>query len=156
MCRRLALMPDLRAVQPLVDHETGLAVVSTTRADGTVQATVVNAGILAHPMSGEQVVGLVTRGGNAKHQHLRERSSCTVTFRRGWRWATVEGDAELIGPDDPADGVDADRLRLLLREIFRAAGGTHDDWAEYDRVMAEERRLAVLIHPRRVYSSHDG
>lgn len=149
-------MSDLRTVQPLVDQETGLAVVSTTRANGTVQATVVNAGILAHPISAEQVVGFVTRGGTRKHHHLRSRSSCTVTFRRGWRWATVEGDAELIGPDDPAENVDADRLRLLLREIFRAAGGTHDDWQEYDRVMAAERRLAVLVSPRRVYSSHDG
>ncbi|MBW3577564.1 MAG: TIGR03618 family F420-dependent PPOX class oxidoreductase [Actinobacteria bacterium] len=149
-------MSDLRAVQPLVDQETGLAVVSTTRANGTIQATVVNAGILAHPISAEQVVGFVTRGGTRKHHHLRARSFCTVTFRRGWRWATVEGDAELIGPDDPADDVDPDRLRLLLRDIFRAAGGTHDDWQEYDRVMAAERRLAVLVSPRRVYSSHGG
>lgn len=154
-CRRLALMPDLRPVLPLVDQETGLAVVSTTRADGTVQATVVNAGILAHPVSGEQAVGFVTRGGTRKHQHLRVRSSCAVTFRRGWRWATVEGDAELIGPDDPSDGIDGERLRLLLREIFRAAGGTHDDWHEYDRVMAAEDRLAVLVSPRRVYFSGD-
>jgi hypothetical protein len=47
-------------------------------------------------------------------------------------------------------GVDAERLRLLLREIFTAAGGTHDDFDAYDRVMAEERRLAVLVSPSRV------
>ncbi len=34
-----------------------------------------------------------------------------------------------------------------------AAGGTHDDWDTYDRVMAEERRTAVLITPDRVYSN---
>jgi hypothetical protein len=39
----------------------------------------------------------------------------------------------------------------LLREIFRAAGGTHDDWDTYDRVMAGERRAAVIITPRRTY-----
>jgi hypothetical protein len=38
---------------------------------------------------------------------------------------------------------------LLLREIFTAAGGTHDDWPGYDRVMAQERRAAVLIIPDR-------
>jgi hypothetical protein len=47
-------------------------------------------------------------------------------------------------------GVDAERLRLLLREIFTAAGGTHDDFDAYDRVMAQERRAAVLITPERV------
>jgi len=40
-----------------------------------------------------------------------------------------------------------------LRNIFQAAGGTHDDWDTYDRVMAEERRAAVLIAPGRVYSN---
>ena len=38
-------------------------------------------------------------------------------------------------------------------EIFTAAGGTHDDFDEYDRVMAEERRVAVLVEPERVYGS---
>jgi hypothetical protein len=44
-------------------------------------------------------------------------------------------------------------LRVLLRTVFAAAGGTHDDWDEYDRVMADERRLAVLVRPRRVYGN---
>nr|WP_018639991.1 hypothetical protein [Parafrankia elaeagni] len=47
--------------------------------------------------------------------------------------------------------MDADRLRLLLREIFTAAGGTHDDWDAYDRVMAEQRRTAVFVTPSRIY-----
>ncbi|MFC9636553.1 hypothetical protein ACFTY8_47115 [Streptomyces mirabilis] len=51
-----------------------------------------------------------------------------LTFRAGWNWATVEGGAEIAGPDDPYDGIDGERLRLLLREIFAAAGDTHDDW----------------------------
>ena len=72
-------------------------------------------------------------------------------LRAGWQWAAVEGPVEIIGPDDPADGIDAERLRLLLREIFTAAGGTHDDFDEYDRVMAEDRRAAVLITPERVF-----
>ncbi|WP_306215082.1 pyridoxamine 5'-phosphate oxidase family protein [Actinoplanes sp. RD1] len=76
-----------------------------------------------------------------------------MTFRAGWRWATVEGRAELAGPDDPGAGLDAEGLRLLLREIFTAAGGTHDDWDEYDRVMREQRRTAVLITADRVYGS---
>lgn len=145
-------MADLAVVQPLSEQETGLAVVATTRSDGTVQASVVNAGILPHPVTGERVVGFVTAGGTLKQRHLRQRPSCALTFRRGWRWATVEGEAQLIGPDDPADGVDAEGLRQLLRDVFAAAGGSHDDWATYDRVMAEQRRVAVLVRPRRVYA----
>jgi hypothetical protein len=59
----------------------------------------------------------------------------------------VEGDAEIISPDDPHPDIDSEALRLLWRDIFRAGGGTHDDWDTYDRVMAEERRAAVLITP---------
>ena len=69
--------------------------------------------------------------------------------RAGWQWASAEGRVELCGPDDPLPGVGAERLRLLLREIFTAAGGTHDDWPTYDRVMAAERRAAVLVTPER-------
>jgi hypothetical protein len=65
----------------------------------------------------------------------------------------VEGKAELIGPDDPHPDVDAERLRLLLREVFTAAGGTHDDWAAYDRTMRDERRTAVLVTPTRTYTN---
>jgi len=38
----------------------------------------------------------------------------------------------------------------LLRHVFVAAGGTHDDWDEYDRVMAAERRTAVFVHADRI------
>lgn len=129
-----------------------LAVVSTVRADGTVQTSVVNAGVLADPDSGRDVLAFVTYG-KAKLTNLRVRPQVTVTFRAGWQWAAVEGTARIIGPDDPAPGVDAERLRLLRREVFAAAGGTHDDWAEYDRVMNAQRRAVVLVVPTRVYSN---
>ena len=77
----------------------------------------------------------------------------TVVIRAGWQRAAVEGTAELIGPDDARPGIDGEAIRLLLREISQAAGGTHDDWDTYDRVMAEERRTAVLISPVRSYSN---
>lgn len=133
--------------------ESGLAVVSTLRADGTIQASLVNAGKLPHPATGEPVLAFVTYG-KVKLANLRARPQVTTTFRNGWQWATVEGRAELAGPDDAQPWLEgADQLRLLLREVFTAAGGTHDDWEEYDRVMAEQRRTAVLIAPSRVYSN---
>jgi hypothetical protein len=74
-------------------------------------------------------------------------------FRAGWEWVAVEGAATLVGPDDLPDGFAADEVPRLLREVFTAAGGSHDDWDEYDRVMAAERRTAVLIEPLRITSN---
>jgi len=62
----------------------------------------------------------------------------------------VTGPADLIGPKHMVDGVDADGVRLLLREIFQAAGGTHDDYDEYDRAMVDDGRVAVLVAPDRI------
>jgi len=144
---------DLDSFAALVPHDHGLCVVSTLRGDGSVQSSVVNAGVLAHPHRDGRVVGLVARGDTVKLRHLRADPRVTVVVRAGWQWVSVEGTAELVGPDDPFPGVDAEGLRVLLRDIFTAAGGTHDDWATYDRTMAEERRTAVLVTPRRVYTN---
>lgn len=140
---------DLEPVRRIVPAEHGLASVSVVRADGTPHASLVNAGLLAHPVTGREVVGYVTYG-PVKLRALRARPAASVLWRHGWRWAGVEGVSELIGPDDPRDGVD---LRLLLRDVFTGAGGTHDDWDTYDHVMREERRVAVLIEPTRVYGN---
>ena len=146
-------MTTLDDAAALAAGESGLAVVSTVRADGTVQASLVNVGVLPHPAGAEPVLGFTTYG-KVKLANLRARPQLAVTFRNGWQWATVEGRAELAGPDDAQPWLaDGDQLRLLLRQIFTAAGGTHDNWDEYDRVMAAERRAVVLIAPTRVYSN---
>jgi PPOX class probable F420-dependent enzyme len=146
-------MTTLSDAVALAAPDNGLAVVSTVRADATVQASLVNVGLLPHPATGEPVLGFTTYG-KVKLANLRARPQIAVTFRNGWQWATAEGRAELAGPDDVQPWLkDADQLRLLLREVFTAAGGTHDDWDEYDRVMAKERRAVVLIAPTRVYSN---
>lgn len=143
-------MKTLDDVVELGRKEQFLAVVSTLREAGTIQSSLVNAGVMTHPFTGEQVLAFVTYG-PAKLRNLRARPNLTVTFRSGWAWAAVEGTAELIGPDDPYPGVDAKRLRLMLREVFVSAGGTHDDWDGYDRTMAEQRRVVVLVRPTRIY-----
>jgi PPOX class probable F420-dependent enzyme len=149
-------MPNLDDVVALAAPESFLAVVSTVRADGTVQSTLVNAGVMADPTDGAdpaaQVAAFVAHPG-AKLRNLRDRPAVALAFRAGWQWISVEGTARIIGPDDPAAGVDAERLRLLLREVFSAAGGQHEDWAEYDRVMAKDRRAVVLVDPTRIYSN---
>ena len=146
-------MTDLADFGRVAAADRYLCIVATTRPDGTVQASLVNAGIVAEPNGAGEVVAFVASGGSRKLSHLRARPAVTVVARAGWEWAAVEGTAELIGPDDPARGLDAENLRMLLREIFSAAGGTHDDWPEYDATMQRERRAAVLVRPRRIYSN---
>ncbi len=146
-------MDDLASFAGLVPLDHGLVVVSTARADGTIQSSVVNAGVLDHPVTGRPVVGFVAMVSSRRLTNLRARPRATVVIRAGWRWAGVEGRVDLAGPDDPLDGVGGEELRLLLRDIFTAAGGTHDDWDEYDRVMSNERRVAVLVQPERTYGS---
>ncbi len=145
-------MTTLQDAMEIARRDQFLAVVSTLRKDGTIQSSVVNAGALPHPVGGTEVIGFVTYG-PSKLANLRQRPNLTITFRSGWEWATAEGSAELIGPNDPNPHLSADRQRLLLREIFTAAGGTHDDWDAYDRTMAEQQRTAVLVHPTRIYSN---
>jgi PPOX class probable F420-dependent enzyme len=144
---------DVSSFAELVPMDHGLCVLTTLRVDGSAQASVVNAGVLPHPLTGEQVVGVVAAGGSRKLDNLRADPRATLVARAGWEWATVEGTAEIVGPDDPHPDITGDALRVLLRNIFQAAGGTHDDWDTYDRVMAEERRAAVLIAPRRTYTN---
>ena len=136
----------------LAGSEQGLVTVATVRADGSVQASLVNAGVLADPVGGGEVVAFVTYG-PAKLANLRARPQLALTVRSGWQWATVEGTARIVGPDDPHPEVDADRLRLLLRDVFTAAGGTHDDWDAYDATMVADSRAAVLVTPTRIYSN---
>src|ERR1700744_5978858 len=149
----MGAVANIEEFRKLVAGDHGLVTVSVPRGDGTISSSVVNAGVLAHPATGEPVVGLVGRGGPRKLAYWRERPYANVVIRSGWQWAAAEGRVELIGPDDPAPSVDADRLRLLLREVFTAAGGTHDDFDTYDKVMRDERRTAVFVHPARVYAN---
>lgn len=146
-------MANIEDFRKLVAGDHGLVVVSVTRGDGTISSSVVNAGVVPHPVTGESVVGMVVRGGTRKLANWRARPYANVVIRSGWQWAAAEGRVDLIGPDDPAPDFDADRLRLLLREIFTAAGGTHEDFDTYDRVMRAERRTAVFVHPDRVYAN---
>ena len=143
-------MADLNDVRSFLGEETGLATISTVQAGGQVLSSVVNCGVMDHPVSGKPAVALVSRGNAARIGHIKRGSPVTIAARRGWAWVSVTGDADLIGPAELAEGMDADAYRLLLREIFTACGGTHDNWAEYDQAMIDDGRVAVFVDPNRI------
>jgi PPOX class probable F420-dependent enzyme len=136
-------MTDLADFANVAGGDHNFCVMTTTRADGTIQASVVTAALM------KDAVVFVARGGSRKLANLRARPNATIVASSGGMWVAVEGTAELVGPDDNPPP----NLRQLLRDAFTAAGGTHDDWDEYDRVMAEDRRAIVFITPTRVYSN---
>jgi len=148
------IRPMLERARELGACESGLAVAITLRADSSAQASVVNAGLLDHPVTRELVVGFVARGGGKKLANMRARPHATIVFRSGWEWVAVEGHAELAGPDDLLDGWSTPDVPRLLREIYAAAvGGSQEDWAGLDDVVAAERHTAVLLSPLRAYSN---
>ena len=143
-------MPSLDDVGEYLKSEHGLAVVSTAQASGDVLSSVINCGVMAHPVTGEPCVAFVSRGPAARLAHIRRGSSVTIAVRRGWAWRSVTGSADIIGLDDDADGFDEERIRLLVREVYQAAGGEHDDYDEYDREMVKDRRAAVFVRPEHI------
>jgi hypothetical protein len=144
---------DLELVRRLAAADQGLAVISTTRPDGTVHSSLVNAGVFDHPVAKEPVIAFVAAGSAYKLKLFAAAGRANAVFRSGWEWVSVEGAVDLLGPDHPRTGFPPEGLPGLLRDIFTSAGGTHDNWAEFDRVMAEERRTAVFITPARITSN---
>lgn len=124
-------------------NEQHSSVVTSVAPSGAAQSTIVRAG----PYEGQ--MAFVVRGDTTKLRNLALNPNCTVlTVTPDWRkYATIEGQASLHTPDN----TEAEELRLLLRAVFAAAGGTHDNWDEFDRVMKDEGRAAVLVTPDRVY-----
>lgn len=144
-------MTDLEDVERLAEGDHHLAVVTTTRKDGSVHASVVSAGVIDDPVDGSPGVGLVVHGSSLKLRLLRRSGRATVVFKVGGQWAAVAGPVRLVGPDDCAD-LEFD-VPAVIRSVYRAAGGDHADWEEFDRVMAEDRRCAVFVRADRISSN---
>jgi PPOX class probable F420-dependent enzyme len=144
-------MADLADVERLAAGDHHLAVFTVAQPDGTVHASVVSAGVISDPVDGSPGVAAVVTGAARKLRLLRRAGRATLVFKDGWEWVAVSGRARLVGPDDGTDlGLDVPET---IRAIFRAAGGMHEDWDEFDRVMADERRCAVFVRADTISST---
>ena len=125
--------------------ENHRAVVQTMQPNGAVQASVVVCGAMDDRLG---LASVYPR--SRKVRNLRRNPQITVlAVTADWRrYVVVEGQAELRA----ADNTEAEALRLLLRDIFRACSGQeHPDWDEYDRAMVAQEGVGILVTPQRVY-----
>jgi PPOX class probable F420-dependent enzyme len=119
---------------------------TTYRRDGRPQMSLVTAGRAGNALA------FTTRRGNAKHNNLLRDPRCAMMVMSPdlRSYAVLDGDAQVFGPHN----TDAETLRLKMREVYRAsAGKDHPDWADYDRAMVDQERVAVLLAPTRMYNN---
>ena len=120
-------------------------VISTYQKNGGMQSSIVVCG--TYQGNGAFVS---VRGNSAKVRNLRQDPRCTIlAVTSDWRsYVVVEGQTTL----KDARNTDAEELRILLREVFRACGDKdHPDWEEYDQAMVKQDAVVVLVSPDRVY-----
>lgn len=113
-------------------------ILSTTRADGRPQMSLVAGGMLP---DGRMVVA--TYPSRAKAKNARRNPLTSVAVMGGEfndAWVQIDGDAEVLDMPEAAD---------VLVEYFRAISGEHDDWDEYRQAMADQGKCAIVITPTR-------
>ena len=120
-------------------------VITTFQANGAAQSSIVVCGSYQG-----NAAFVIVKGRSAKTRNLRKDARCTVmSVADNWRTcAIVEGQATLMDYHN----TDAKKMRVELREVFRACGDkAHPDWEEYDQAMVKQDAVIVLVKPDRVY-----
>jgi PPOX class probable F420-dependent enzyme len=114
------------------------AVLLTTRADGTVQASPVTSGV----DPGGRIV-ISTYPQRAKTTNVRRSGTASVIVLSDdfdGPWVQVDGAAEVL--DVPA------AVEPLV-DYYRGISGEHPDWDEYRAAMVRQNKSLIRITPRR-------
>jgi PPOX class probable F420-dependent enzyme len=115
-------------------RQNGRAVLATTRSDGGVQMSPVDAVI---DQDGYAV--LSSRETAIKVKNLRRRphaTLCVFTDAFYGPWGYVEGDVEIVSLPEAMEG---------LVDYYRRAAGEHPDWDDYRVAMERDQRLLIRI-----------
>jgi PPOX class probable F420-dependent enzyme len=114
------------------------AILLTTRADGTFQASPVTCGV-----DREGHVVISTYPERAKATNIRRTGTATAVVLSddfNGPWVQIDGDAKVL--DMP------EALEPLV-EYYRSISGEHPDWAEYRDAMRRQGKSLIQITPRR-------
>jgi PPOX class probable F420-dependent enzyme len=113
-------------------------VLTTFRADGSLQSSPVTAGV---DEAGRIVIASYPRRAKAVNIRRTGRASVVVLSDEfNGPYVQVDGDAEVI---DLPEAVDA------LVDYFRAVAGEHPDWDEYRQAMTDQGKCLIRVTPTR-------
>ena len=141
-------------VMELAGREQFLAVVATLRDDSTIQSSLVNAGVLDHPVTGDQSVLAFVTYGAAKLRNLRARPQVAVTFRSGWSWATVEGTSRTDRARRPESARSTPTLPAVAARNLHCSGRSARRLGRVRQsTMVDQGRVAVFVDATRIYSN---
>jgi PPOX class probable F420-dependent enzyme len=114
------------------------AILITSRADGTPQASPVTCGV-----DGEGRVVISTYPERAKAANARRAGTASVVVLSddfGGPWIQIDGDAQVL--DMP------EALEPLV-EYYRSISGEHPDWDDYRAAMRRQGKSLIVVTPRR-------
>jgi len=113
-------------------------VLSTFRADGSLQSSPVTGGV---DKQGRLVIASYPqRAKSANIRRTPEASVVVLSDEFNGAYVQIDGDAEVI---DLPDAVE------LLVDYYRAIAGEHPDWDEYRSAMLSQRKCVIRVTPRR-------
>ena len=121
-----------------------VATFTTYRRDGRPQMSLVTVGRVGDALA------FTTHRLSAKYANLQRDPRCALMVMSPdlRNYAVLDGDARIVGGCD----ADPETVRLTLRDVYRAAARKeHLDWEEYDRVLRDDGRVAILLTPSRMY-----
>jgi PPOX class probable F420-dependent enzyme len=113
-------------------------VLSTFRADGSLQSSPVTGGV---DQQGRLVIASYPqRAKSANIRRTPEASVVVLSDEFNGAYVQIDGDAEVI---DVPEAVE------LLVNYYRAIAGEHSDWDEYRSAMLTQRKCLIRVTPHR-------
>ena len=136
---------DPKAQQFVADNPQG--VLTTYRRNGKAQMSIVT----VRPHRG--AIGISITESRIKFKNLLRNSDCSLLVSAVDWWSgflVFDGTAELIW----SGNTEAEELRLARREIYSAMTRNRtDDWDEYDRLVDDDKRVAMILNPTHIYGT---
>jgi PPOX class probable F420-dependent enzyme len=143
-------MPTASPLPPQIEqflHDNPQGVLTSFRRNGMPQLSIVT----VYPRDGG--VGISITETRAKFRNLLRDPRCSVLVSHVDWWSgflVFEGTAELTH----SGNADPETLRLARRHIFSATTRRRSaDWAEYDRIAEQDKRVALVLRPTHIYGS---
>jgi PPOX class probable F420-dependent enzyme len=112
-------------------------VLTTFRADGSLQSSPVTGGVDEH---GRLVIASYPQ--RAKSANIRRSGRASVVVLSdefNGPYVQIDGPAEVIGLPDAVEP---------LVDYFRAVAGEHSDWAEYREAMVKQGKCLIRVTPQ--------